>query len=350
MTTIAYITNNIAPFRVALLDELATHADVTLYYVTEIDEGVNPQYVAARPQRAKLASIKQLGIPQTLKQLRQADAIIFDGYAGREKWLLLLGCVLTRTRYAISVDGLLLREDRGVKRYLKQFALSHAYLIFSTGKNTDDILRQLAPHTKIVRHSFTTLYDADVAQGLTMRAKFLAQDNSHKEGPILFVGQFISRKRVREFVEATRTINRQKIMVGGTKETLSKFGIVVDDTYIIIPFLERTEVYHLMQKASVFVLPTNYEVWGLVVVEALSNGVPVVTTTMCNAGLELVRNEKNGYVINNVTVDVLRETIVSAMSLPPSEVLAYNKAQMSHYSLEEAARRMFETLRGEWSR
>lgn len=350
MTTIAYITNNIAPFRVALLDELATHADVTLYYVTEIDEGVNPQYVAARPQRAKLASIKQLGIPQTLKQLRQADAIIFDGYAGREKWLLLLGCVVTRTRYAISVDGLLRRKDHGVKRYLKQFALGHAHLLFSTGEATDAILRQLAPHTTIVRHAFTTLYDQDVAQGLANRAEALEQSSFHKEAPILFVGKFLKTKGVYEFVEATRTLNRPKIMVGGTVEALSELGVQVDDSYTVIPFLEREGVYQLMQQVAVFVLPTYTDSWGLVIVEALSNGVPVVTTTACNAGLALVHDGQNGYLVQKETVQPLKDAIVSAMLLPPSEVLAYNKAQMSHYSLEDAARRMFESLRGGWTR
>ena len=51
--------------------------------------------------------------------------------------------------------------------------------------------------------------------------------------------------------------------------------------------------------ADLFVLPTREDVWGLVVNEALSNGVPVITSDQCGAGLELIVDDYNGYVVQN---------------------------------------------------
>ena len=54
------------------------------------------------------------------------------------------------------------------------------------------------------------------------------------------------------------------------------------------------EYYHV---ADVFVLPTREDIWGLVINEALAYGLPVITTDKCMAGLEMIENGKNGYII-----------------------------------------------------
>ena len=42
--------------------------------------------------------------------------------------------------------------------------------------------------------------------------------------------------------------------------------------------------------------PTSYDVWGLIINEAMACGLPVVVTDTCVAGLELIENGKNGFV------------------------------------------------------
>lgn len=39
------------------------------------------------------------------------------------------------------------------------------------------------------------------------------------------------------------------------------------------------------------------DVWGLVINEAMACGLPVITTEKCVAGLELVINGENGYIV-----------------------------------------------------
>ena len=63
-------------------------------------------------------------------------------------------------------------------------------------------------------------------------------------------------------------------------------------------FKPKEEIKTYFQAADIFVLPTRGDVWGLVVNEALSFGLPVVTTNRCVAGLELIRDGENGYLVN----------------------------------------------------
>lgn len=61
--------------------------------------------------------------------------------------------------------------------------------------------------------------------------------------------------------------------------------------------------------ADLFVFPTREDIWGLVVNEALSYGLPVITTNKCLAGVELIEHGENGYIISTNNVKDLSKYI-----------------------------------------
>ncbi len=46
-----------------------------------------------------------------------------------------------------------------------------------------------------------------------------------------------------------------------------------------------------------FVLPTRTDIWGLVINEAMAAGLPIVTTDRCVAGMEMIEDAVNGYIV-----------------------------------------------------
>lgn len=62
-------------------------------------------------------------------------------------------------------------------------------------------------------------------------------------------------------------------------------------------FKTKEELKQYYQAADLFVLPTREDIWGLVVNEAMANGLPVITTDRCVAGLELIENGEQGYLV-----------------------------------------------------
>ena len=56
-------------------------------------------------------------------------------------------------------------------------------------------------------------------------------------------------------------------------------------------------------------LPTWSDVWGLVINEAMAYGLPIVTTDRCVAGVELVENGVNGYIVPARDRDALTEAV-----------------------------------------
>ena len=62
-------------------------------------------------------------------------------------------------------------------------------------------------------------------------------------------------------------------------------------------FKNQTEIPTYYDLCDVFVLPSDHEPWGLVVNEVMNTGKPVIVSDQVGAGLDLVEDGKNGFVV-----------------------------------------------------
>lgn len=80
------------------------------------------------------------------------------------------------------------------------------------------------------------------------------------------------------------------------------------------------DVHKIYEVGDYFVLPSifegyDYEAWGLVVNEALSMGLPVITTDAVGAGFDLIINGENGYIVENNNVEAMYTAMKNILSL-----------------------------------
>ena len=64
-----------------------------------------------------------------------------------------------------------------------------------------------------------------------------------------------------------------------------------------VGFRKKDALAKFYRAADVLAMPTRTDVWGLVINEAMAAGLPVVSSDACVAGLELVKNGVNGYIV-----------------------------------------------------
>jgi len=99
---------------------------------------------------------------------------------------------------------------------------------------------------------------------------------------------------------------------------------------------EVSSVADVLRSASLFVLPSRQEGFGIVAAEALASGVPVVTTP-CGGPEELVRESGAGVVLPTFEVEALAATVVDLLR-DRDRLLLMRATGRAHVEREHAPR------------
>ena len=124
-----------------------------------------------------------------------------------------------------------------------------------------------------------------------------AADDAARGLHVLFVGQLSQRKGLSYLLrayDAFRGPGTQLTLVGayyGETGALAPYR----DTFRHIPHLPQSDLAGLYRQADVFVFPTLIEGLGMVVLEAMATGLPVITTP--NGPADVVRDGIDGFVV-----------------------------------------------------
>jgi glycosyltransferase involved in cell wall biosynthesis len=132
----------------------------------------------------------------------------------------------------------------------------------------------------------------------------------HRPVRYLFVGQLIPRKGIAELLDAFSQLPDGELYVAGDGSLRPLVDRAVESGRVTyVGQVDRARLQRLYADSDVLVLPSRYEVWGLVINEALEHGLPVIATEAVGAVDDLVLNDVNGYVTQTGDVDELREAM-----------------------------------------
>jgi UDP-glucose:(heptosyl)LPS alpha-1,3-glucosyltransferase len=192
----------------------------------------------------------------------------------------------------------LLVERRGFESPRLKRALAVSNLV------RDDLVRTCA----LVPARAVTLYNGvdldrfvperDSAVRVAIRRELGVNDS---RPAVMFVGNGFARKGLRSLIEVWPTIgNGARLIVVGTDQAAASYErlarrLGMSDT---VKFLGRkADVDRLMRGADAFALPSLFEPFGNVAMEAMASGVPVLTTTRCGVA-EVMPASLRPYIVN----------------------------------------------------
>lgn len=357
MKQILFVTNIPSPYRVKFFDALGKSMDVTVLY---FDQGADHTGRAAdwyiqgeggfHPVQLtkRVVSIGGenlcLDVINWLKE--PWDAIVLCGYSSPTVMLAIAYMRLNGIPFYMEVDGGLIREESGVKYWFKKLLVSSANWWISSGKNTTEyLLHYGAKKDKIYEYPFSSLEEADILtapvsadEKLTIRKELGIAEKKM----VLSIGQFIHRKGFDILLKAAGQMSDDTgiYIVGGkaTEEYLALADHLKLKNVHFVGFLKREELARYYNAADLFVLPTREDIWGLVINEAMAYGLPVITTDKCVAGLELVRDGVNGYIVPVEDETILAEIMKTVLA---SDIEKMGKAALEiirPYTIENMAK------------
>ena len=135
---------------------------------------------------------------------------------------------------------------------------------------------------------------------------------------VVYVGSISIRKGLRYLIEAIKLLDPSKIelkIVGPQTEISGIEDLVIPANVVFEGVLKGDELAHAYQQADVFCLPSLEEGMALVLGEALSFGLPIITTTNSGAD-ELLTNGEEGYIVPIRSSEAIAEKLDQMMKNP----------------------------------
>ncbi len=126
----------------------------------------------------------------------------------------------------------------------------------------------------------------------------------------LYVGQFIERKNVINLISAFKSIkeNNIKLTLIGEGALKNKMNILTsnDKRINIINFKNKKFLKEYYNSADVFILPSKYDGWGVVIMEAMANKCAIIVTKSSGVSKEFIKENYNGKIINTSVKDITK--------------------------------------------
>jgi L-malate glycosyltransferase len=258
-------------------------------------------------------AVKKYGKPDIM----HAHSMFWAGYAAA-KLSKEVNIPLVVTEHSSVIGRNLLKEYQ--KKLLKN-ALPLVKEIIAVGPRLKEELQSYAPGrtihlipngVDIPNHNFRKEKQPDKFFFLS-----IANLNQNKGMDIL----------IRAFHRAFKGMNEVQLKIGGNGPEKSNLEVLVKELKIsnqvdFLGALSHQDVLKEMEETDVFVLASRYETFGVVYIEALSKGKPIIATDC--GGPSMIVNKNNGLLVpvNNI------ESLCDAMQKIMADYETYNPDQI----------------------
>lgn len=359
---VLFLTNIPSPYRVDFFNEWGKFCDLTVTFEKRASderdqswqdyrfEHFHGIFLKGRPIHADTAFC-----PGIVKLVRQPsfDRIVCADFSSPTGMLAVQAMKNHRIPYWLESDGGFAKSQKGFKEKVKRHFIQGAQGYFSTAQTHDAYYMAYgASPDNIVRYPFTSLRREDILTAVPCPDEKRVLRNElgmTEEKIVLSVGQLIPRKGFDVLIHSMSKLPKTigLYLVGGvpSKEYIAlkeKLGL---HNIHFVGYKAKNDLQKYYRAADLFVLPTREDIWGLVINEAMANGLGIITTDRCIAGLELVQNGKNGFIVKVGDSAALAARINQALANDTARRMGEKSLERIHgYTIEAMVQRHIEIL------
>lgn len=357
---ILFLTNIPAPYRVKFFSLLGLSCDLTVLYELHSARTREKSWlsVQAKNYREVYMDTHQLvddgGISKDIFRYlkkNQYDFIVVGTHGTPTAKLAMLYMRVCRIPYILNLDGMLsaeIPEKSKLNGFLRRMMFQGAAAYITSGKDTMKYLHDLGVKSPYMyKYHFSSIVEQDVLKrpvsdeekGRLKKALQISEPRM-----IVSVARFIPEKGldtlIRAFSELS-SLDVALVLIGGSRDVYTSFLDTLPEgvfSRIYFPgFMNKAKLYQYYKAADLFVLPTHHDAWGLVINEALSCGLPVITTNRCGAGLETITPGENGFLVDHTDLEALKTTLDSLLENPDLRLhMASQNLKLAHeYTIEK---------------
>jgi glycosyltransferase involved in cell wall biosynthesis len=363
-----FLTNLPAPYRALFFAELGKLCDLTVFYERNSASNRNDKWNAQTENTYRVIFLKGKKIgednsfcPEIIRYLSsdKYDKYIVGMYSTFTAMIAITYLKYHHIPFYLSTDGGFIQKDFALIYQIKRYFIGAAsYWLCPCDMAVDYFVYYGAIRKKAYKYLFTSLTEHDIKVAYKMKQEgkqLLRKKLDMKEKYILLsVGRFSYEggygKGYDTLLSASMSFSDDigVYIVGDepTDEFLKWKEEKKLDHIHFVGFKEKQELAEYYTSADAFILLTRKDVWGLVINEAMSFCLPIITTKQCIAGLELVDDGVNGYLVNagDIHASINAVNQVFANSYKTYLMGIESRRRIEEYTIENMAYTHFSLL------
>lgn len=319
MQKVLFVFNHPAPYKVKFLNELANHVDLTVIFERNKNKDRNKEFYSEKKynfKTVKIHSIKvgkegvvSFGVKKHIKK-NKYDLIIMNGYRHMAELVAIKWMKKHNIEYVQYINGGIIKKDepKFIKNFKTKYISGAKYYVSPDERSNEYLIYYGADKDKIFNYPYSTLYEDELIKerpSEELKKEIRKKYNVTSKNVYISCGQLIERKNYIELANKWKEINKDSLLIivgeGPQKE---KIEAIIKDNNLenvrLLGYLSHKDLFELYKICCAFVFPSKEDIYGHVVNEALSQGLPVITLSNVNSGLHLIKNGVNGFVIENI--------------------------------------------------
>lgn len=274
-----------------------------------------------KPKLGSFFGLINLGLWNLITKDNFDAVIVYTGYSYFSFWIAAVATKLTGKKFLFSTDSSTIepRNKKRWKTFLKKILLPAIFNIADIVMVASTLGKQIVlslgiPEQRIILTPFVVDNDWWISQANQVDTKKLRKqwDIPDNATVLLFCAKLQPWKRPQDVLQAFSQVNVQDsylIFVGdGTlrvKLASEAESLGIKDRVKFIGFVNQSQLPSIYRSSDLFILPSGYEPFGVVVNEAMLCGCPVVVSDQVGSRHDLIQHGKNGFVYPCGDIDAL---------------------------------------------
>lgn len=188
----------------------------------------------------------------------------------------------------------------GIKGFIKRILCRRINKVYVPGKAQKRVFEVLK-----FKGEYRITHGVGIFNYQKQPAYIEKKDNVYK---FLYVGRLTKVKNLPLLIEVFNELSDLELHIVGFGEQEQELKKIANKNIIFHGAVENEKLPGIYKSMDVFILPSKSEPWGLVIEEALNNGIPIIASDRVGCKDDLVTSD-NGIIFDHTNQNSLKEAI-----------------------------------------
>ena len=326
-------------YRNNLYNELSKKYKFLVIYINKKNEKFRSNDFIDNKSKYKRINYFKLGI---IKKILLLNKILFNkdkknvficGWDKIEYWIALIFSV-NSTKIFICDS---FENENKIFSLFKKFFLSMVDCVIVPGNLHKNFIKSLNFNKKI----FVTK-SVGIIKPLSKK-RFVSKKNKIK---IVYIGRISREKNLELLFKLIKSSSNLSLSIYGKDEEKleSNFNSSLRNKIKFKGSILNKKIRFEIKKYDLLILPSKFEPWGLVIEEAIYNGIPVISSNKVGCYQDLISNLKVGFVFKNNSLASLQKCIKKIQNSKNLKIINKNLSCLNYNSLKKKHIKIYENI------